>query len=105
TIISGPPAQMIEAVRLVAEMASKDNLPGARFVGLHIEGPFLSAIRRGGHAEENLRAPSIGETEALLAAGQGLVKIFTIAPELDGAAEVIALLSSSGVHVSAGHTD
>lgn len=103
TIITGPPKDMLRAVSLAAQMC-ESGTDGADFVGIHIEGPFLSERKRGGHAKEYLRPPSRDFTRELLDTGRGWVKIFTLAPELPGALDVVDLLVSEGVHVSAGHT-
>ena len=64
----------------------------ASVVGVHVEGPFLSPQRRGAHAERHLVLPDPGLTGELLEAGDGRVRIMTLAPELPGADVVIDLL-------------
>jgi len=73
--------------------------------GIHIEGPFLSHRRRGVHPQENLLKPTLQTFERFWQAARGHIKMMTIAPELDGAAEVIAEASARGVCVSLGHSD
>ena len=76
----------------------------AQPLGFNLEGPFLAPDRRGAHAERHLLRPSDvsrGELEPLL---DGL-RITTVAPELDGALELIAWLAESGVVVSLGHSN
>ena len=75
---------------------------GARPLGLHLEGPFLSAPKRGAHREELLRVPSL-DAIAGWTRERGVV-VVTIAPDLPGALEVIAALVERGVIVSLGHT-
>ena len=74
-------------------------------VGIHLEGPYLSPLRRGAHNPELLRAPALGEIRALVEAGGGAVRMITIAPELDGAEESIRWLVAHGVVVALGHSD
>jgi len=62
---------------------------GARVAGVRLEGPFLSAKRKGAQAGEHLRAPDIGLLHRLQAASGGMVRIVDIAPELPGAMEFI----------------
>lgn len=74
-------------------------------VGIHLEGPYFSPARRGGHPEQYLRLPDWSEVAEILVAAQGTVSMVTIAPELEGAVEVIEQLSRAGVIVAIGHTD
>jgi N-acetylglucosamine-6-phosphate deacetylase len=73
-------------------------------VGIHLEGPYLSHARCGAHNPDLLRTPTIAEVQTLLDAGQGFIKMITIAPELDGALEVIEYLTNSGVIAAIGHS-
>jgi len=72
--------------------------------GIHLEGPYLSHARCGAHNPDLLRTPTIAEVQLLLDAGQGFIKMITIAPELDGALEVIEHLTKSGVVAAIGHS-
>lgn len=77
----------------------------ARPLGIHLEGPFLSHVRRGVHPPEELLLPSLSVFERFWEASHGQIRIMTIAPELDGACEVIAEAARRGVCVSLGHSD
>jgi N-acetylglucosamine-6-phosphate deacetylase len=79
--------------------------PSAEILGVHFEGPFISRSRRGVHPEEWIVAPSISLFRRLLAAAKGAARILTLAPELPGAAELIAEALQAGLVVSLGHTD
>jgi N-acetylglucosamine-6-phosphate deacetylase len=74
-------------------------------VGIHLEGPFISHTRRGVHPSENLLKPTLAAFERFWQAAHGRIRMLTIAPELDGALEVIAEASRRGVCVSLGHSD
>ena len=74
-------------------------------VGIHLEGPFISHARRGVHPSENLLRPTLAAFERFWQAARGRIRMMTIAPELDGALEVIAEASRRGVCVSLGHSD
>jgi N-acetylglucosamine-6-phosphate deacetylase len=77
----------------------------AEILGIHFEGPFISPARRGVHPPEWIAAPSPPMLKAVLAAAQGTGLILTLAPELPGALELIALAREAGLVVSLGHTD
>lgn len=100
SVLSGPHEQMVGAVHGLGPL-----LRDGAVDGIHLEGPFLSPARKGAHPREALRAPDLAEVESLLAAGQGGVTYVTVAPELDGAIELIAELTRRGVRVGIGHTD
>jgi N-acetylglucosamine-6-phosphate deacetylase len=81
------------------------NLPEARPLGIHLEGPFLSHKRRGVHPPEYLVEPTVPVFERLWQAARGHVRMLTIAPEIPGAMEVIAEAARRNVCVSIGHSD
>ena len=76
-------------------------MPGV--LGIHIEGPFLNSARRGVHDSKHLRSLD-ASLVSLLTRLQGGPTVLTLAPEMT-TPEVIARLVSSGVLVSAGHSD
>ncbi len=77
----------------------------AQPLGIHLEGPFLSHVRRGVHPPENLLLPSLPAFDRFWQAARGHIRMMTIAPELEGAQEVIAEAARRGVCVSLGHSD
>lgn len=97
TLISAPVEVGTDFVAAVAGAAS----PGARVLGAHLEGPFLNPAFRGAHERAVLTDPSPDRVAVVAAARPRLT---TIAPELPGALEAIALLHAAGIVVSAGHT-
>ncbi len=81
----------------------EDDSAGARIIGAHLEGPFLSPLRPGAHDPAALLAPDLAALDALLAAGP--VSQVTLAPELPGALDLVDALVARGVTVSCGHTE
>ena len=75
---------------------------GAEPLGFNLEGPFLAPPRRGAHAA-HLRAPADAPPSTLEPLVDGL-RLITIAPELPGAIDLIALAPRQGVAVSIGHS-
>ena len=73
--------------------------------GIHLEGPFISKARCGAHAPGQLRAPARADVSRLLRAGDGTVRMVTLAPELEGGLDAVRLLTESGVIAAVGHTD
>lgn len=77
----------------------------AQPLGIHLEGPFISHIRRGVHPPAHLQPPSLNLFDRFWQAARGCIRLMTIAPELDEVMEVIAEAARRGVCVSLGHTD
>jgi N-acetylglucosamine-6-phosphate deacetylase len=101
TLITSPEADLLAALARIAE--AQEHTEGARIVGVHLEGPFLSPKRPGTHPVEHLREPDPALLERLLAAGP--VRTVTLAPELPGALALIELCTSRGVAVWLGHSE
>lgn len=102
TLITDTPDVTAQAVAAGAE-AARLEVPG--FLGLHLEGPHLSAARRGAHDPALIRPMQPADLSALLAARQRLaVLLTTVAAESVTAAQVAAL-AEAGIVVSLGHTD
>ena len=98
SFITAPEPDLVAALRGIPEAPI-----GPRVLGAHLEGPFLSPRRLGTHPASARRDPDRELLERLLAAGP--VVQMTLAPELDGALELIDLLHERGVVASLGHSD
>ena len=77
----------------------------AQIHGIHLEGPFISAARRGVHPPAALAKPTVAVFNRFMAAANGCTRILTLAPELPGAQQVIEAAKKAGVTVALGHTD
>lgn len=78
---------------------------GARIHGIHLEGPFVSPEVSGSLDKSTIFEPTVELTRELLEAGEGLIKIVSLAPEREGAIEVIEYLTKNGVSASIAHTN
>lgn len=76
----------------------------AEILGVHLEGPFLNPQKRGAHPEEFLLPLTIETVKRVLGDYAEIVKVITLAPELDPDGETIAYLKSLGITVSLGHS-
>ncbi|MCL4440794.1 MAG: N-acetylglucosamine-6-phosphate deacetylase [Firmicutes bacterium] len=104
TTISAPHQALVEAVKAVA-LTRQKGMRGAQVLGVHLEGPFLNKGQKGAHKEEYLRLPNIDVFKEYIDAGNGAVRMITIAPELTGSTRVIEFARSRGLTVSLGHSD
>ena len=98
TFITTAEEQLLAAVEEVPQAGD-----GPRILGIHLEGPFLAPGRLGTHPPLARRDPDPFLLERLLASGR--IRLMTLAPELEGADQLIDLLLRRGVTVSCGHTD
>jgi N-acetylglucosamine-6-phosphate deacetylase len=76
----------------------------AQMLGVHLEGPFLNYYKRGAHPAEYLLPLTIDQVKRVLGDYGHLVKLITLAPELDTTGKVIPYLRSLGITVSLGHS-
>ena len=82
-----------------------ESFAGAAPLGLHLEGPFISIARRGAHRAANLQHPNPLLFAEWNKQSRGMLKLITMAPELDSAETVARLAHDSGVVVAIGHSD
>jgi N-acetylglucosamine-6-phosphate deacetylase len=100
SLVTAPLAELEHRAVMLAGLATAGVI-----AGIHLEGPFLSAVRCGAQDPRHMLAPDVATFERLRAASGGHLKVITIAPELPGAAEVIKAAARAGVTVAVGHTD
>lgn len=77
---------------------------GEGLLGLHLEGPYFNAEKKGAHPLQHIRQPNATEVAELIERGQGVVRYITVAPEQCDDASLDLLLRSD-MHVSAGHSN
>src|SRR5258708_6886324 len=100
SLVTASSADLLAAVPVLAESS------GAGIVaGIHLEGPWLSAAHCGAHDHTQLRDPTPAEIDGLLAAGDGAIRMVTLAPERPGSDDAITRLLDAGVVVALGHTN
>ena len=110
TTVTAPEDKILFALDRIGraiETAEKDGDGAARArpLGIHLEGPFISHARRGVHPPAHLLPPTPKLFEKFWQAARGKIRVITIAPELEGAIEVIEMAVGRGVLVSLGHSD
>jgi len=92
---------IFKAIDVVREALVR-KMPG--LLGLHLEGPFINAEKRGAHLAEFVLDPNIDEFEHIISYGKGVIKMMTIAPEFFNP-ELISRLLAAGIICSAGHSN
>ncbi|MEA4826696.1 MAG: N-acetylglucosamine-6-phosphate deacetylase [Clostridium sp.] len=76
---------------------------GAKILGVHMEGPYISKEFKGAQNEEDIRKPDAQEFKEFSRLSGDNIKLITIAPELEGAIDFINTISKEGVVISIGH--
>jgi N-acetylglucosamine-6-phosphate deacetylase len=105
TTQSEHPERLLNVIKKLAQYCNSKRLPGARPVGIHIEGPFISKKRAGSHVDACVRPVDLEEARALIEAGGGHVRIFGCAPELPEALDLIKLIAEHDIMPELGHTE
>ena len=111
TTVTAPMEGTLRALeRLADAMEARQQRSGDRAgraapLGIHLEGPFISHARRGVHPLEDLLPPKVETFERFWEAARGHIRMMTLAPELEGAIELIGAAAARGVCVSLGHSD
>ncbi len=105
TTISAPVDTILQSLCGLSKLIDANPNGGARPLGIHLEGPFISHAKRGAHAERDLQLPTVALFNRMWEASEGHIRLITIAPELPGADEVIVRAVELGVRVSLGHSN
>ncbi|MFI5998912.1 N-acetylglucosamine-6-phosphate deacetylase [Streptomyces sp. NPDC051366] len=98
--VTGDLDELARRAGLLAELTQQGEI-----AGIHFEGPFINACRKGAHKEELLRDPDPAEVRKLIDAAHGAARMVTLATELPGGLESVRLLAEHGVIAAIGHTD
>ncbi len=105
TVSASTDRTCISVSRIAKYVANQSPSGRAQILGIHFEGPFINASRRGVHPPESLAAPSVQTLNAFLDACRGWGRVLTLAPELPGGLELIDAARAGGLIVALGHTD
>lgn len=101
------PETLRSICKCASDFANKDIPDGARFVGINLEGPFISGAKCGAQNPEFIHSADFALLEELQENARGLVKLVTLAPETEGALEFIRQVKHSAlkdISISLGHT-
>jgi N-acetylglucosamine-6-phosphate deacetylase len=99
TLISSPEKVIFEAIEAIKSYKTAN----PNFLGMHLEGPFLNAQKRGAHHPAIVRLPTDRELKNIIEKGSHVIKVITIAPEIFTDYQLDMLLDSD-IIISAGHS-
>ncbi|WP_448570678.1 N-acetylglucosamine-6-phosphate deacetylase [Trichothermofontia sp.] len=105
TIVTTRLDKIHRALAAIAHFMTQPPAPEtAQILGVHLEGPFLNLEKRGAHPAAYLQPLTLDTVKTVLGDYAAIVKVMTLAPELDGTGTVIPYLRSLGITVSLGHS-
>ena len=104
TIVTTSIENIHRSISVFAKFMAQQPPDTAQILGVHLEGPFLNPQKRGAHPDEYLLPLTIDSVTAVLSKCTEVVKVMTLAPELDQTGMVIPYLRSMGIIVSLGHS-
>lgn len=106
TICTESEAHIRQNLTAVAAACEADAQVASSVVGIHVEGPHIAAEDgpRGAHPRRHIRPPDVSEYHRWQDAAGGRIRIITLSPEYDGAADYIRAIVADGVVASIGHT-
>ena len=107
TVVTGSFDGVCNSLRAVVKACEMDSLVAHSVLGIHLEGPYISAEDgpRGAHPLEHVREPDWDEFQRWQDIADGQISIVTLAPEKKGAIPFIKRLVANGIVVALGHTD
>ena len=105
TTMTQSPENILKTMNVVKEVMDSDDVDGARVLGVHLEGPFISVKHIGAQPLEYVAKPDVEVFDKYYKASGNNIKIVSLAPEVEGAEELIKHMTSLGVTASVGHTD
>lgn len=105
TTVSLSPEALAQVVGRLAELVSAaPSQTGASPLGIHLEGPWINPDAAGAHCPRGIRAFEESEGERIWAGAGGRIRMVTLAPELPGAARLLARIEDAGAIASLGHS-
>ena len=109
TTLTAPMPRTLAALECLGDLVRRMEGPPSKLVaqplGIHMEGPFLNALRKGVHPAQHMLAPRNELFEDFYQAAGGTLRILTLAPEVDGTEAMMPHVLERGVLVGMGHTD
>ncbi|MES1223585.1 MAG: N-acetylglucosamine-6-phosphate deacetylase [Bacteroidota bacterium] len=103
TTLTSTKEEMLQTL-MIYEDANRNNLNGAQFLGMHLEGPYFAMSQRGAQDPRYIRNPDPEEYKDILAK-TSCIKRWSAAPELPGAIEFGKYVKSKGILPAIAHTD
>ncbi len=105
TTMSASPQDTVRALAGIQAVMNRPEPEGATVLGAHMEAPFMNPSKAGAQRKEFFVSPTKENWGQFVGAYEDIVRMITLAPELDGAMPFIQALADRGIVVSIGHTN
>ncbi len=102
TTVSAPVAQLETFMAAYREYQKNADDSRCRYVGIHIEGPYIAPAAKGAHQLDTLLTPE-KDGYAWILENRDIIGEVTVAPELPGMPKMIEALTAAGIVISGGH--
>ncbi|NJN74183.1 MAG: N-acetylglucosamine-6-phosphate deacetylase [Limnothrix sp. RL_2_0] len=104
TIVTTSLENIRRSLSIFAELWANPKPNTSQILGIHLEGPFLNYEKRGAHPEQYLQPLTLENLKAVIGEFAPMIKIMTLAPELDPSDECVEYLHSLNIIISLGHS-
>lgn len=106
TIVTTSGEKIQQSLSILAQFISNQKLEQktAKILGVHLEGPFLNPEKKGAHPPQYLLPLTLDNLKRVLGDYTNIIKIITLAPELEPTGEIISYLKSLDIIISIGHS-
>jgi N-acetylglucosamine-6-phosphate deacetylase len=94
---------LVQAVSRLAKFCGQ-NRGRSNIVGIHLEGPYINRSMSGGNKKEYIEQPDFNRWREVFDAGEGFIRLITVAPELNGIDRLIEDAVKNGITIALGHS-
>lgn len=103
TICTAPEEELLERMKAILAAMGKEK--GARILGIHLEGPFISSEKIGGQEKSGIAPVDLEYLKRIILAGKGHIINMTVAPEIKHMRDLALKCLEAGIVLQAGHTN
>ena len=103
TICASPEKELMEKIKAILSAMGKEK--GARILGIHLEGPFISQEKIGGQEKTGISPVDLEYLKRIISAGKGHIINMTVAPEIKHMRDLALKCLEAGIILQAGHTN
>ncbi len=103
--MTNPNDKIVKAVHNVSTYMAGQKQDTSTLLGVYLEGPYFNFKKKGAQPGEDIRNPDIHELKQFISASNDTIRVVALAPELEGATDMIAFLKDNQIRIAIGHSD